>query len=363
MTGGQMADHDNREAHAQLIAAVIEGLPRPTIVLGADQRVVAANGEARLAFPGLRTQVPLFHVMRATDVWDAAKRAALTASREMVVLRERVPVERVFEVTVASLPALSEWSGHVMLSFEDQTELRRLEQMRTDFVANASHELRTPLSSLLGFIETLQGAAKSDGAARDRFLVIMRQQAQRMARLIDDLLSLSRIEQSLHLNPSEPVNLAEVVGHIADALAPLARVSGAEIKIVALEDAIVAGERDELVRVVENLIENAIKYGTMLESGVPSRIEVSVVATPREAVLRVRDFGPGIPTRHLPRLTERFYRIDAEDSRAKGGTGLGLAIVKHIVARHRGRLSIESSVGLGAIFIVSLPSFAGTKNN
>jgi two-component system phosphate regulon sensor histidine kinase PhoR len=230
--------------------------------------------------------------------------------------------------------------------------------MRADFVANASHELRTPLASLLGFVETLMGPAREDAQARDKFLIIMREQAQRMSRLVDDLLSLSRIEQNLHLRPEEPVDLTAVLCHIVDTLGPLARENQVTLKLDAPAPVIVSGDRDELMRVAENLVENAIKYGASYAANLDKSVDISVVAPKGEGLLTVRDHGPGIAPEHLPRLTERFYRVDAGQSRAKGGTGLGLAIVKHIIARHRGRLNIESKLGDGASFSVALPLHA-----
>jgi two-component system phosphate regulon sensor histidine kinase PhoR len=226
--------------------------------------------------------------------------------------------------------------------------------MRVDFIANVSHELRTPLASLVGFIETLQGPARDDPASRERFLDIMRDQAWRMTRLIDDLLSLSRIELREHVAPDRRVDLRLVAMQMLDTLRPMARDRGVNIAIdCSPEPAMVLGHDDELSRVVENLAENAIKYG---ESG--KRVDVALTRRGSEIELSVRDYGPGIAHEHLPRLTERFYRVDAAESRGKGGTGLGLAIVKHIVSRHRGRLAIESEPGQGAVFRVLLPALA-----
>jgi two-component system, OmpR family, phosphate regulon sensor histidine kinase PhoR len=223
--------------------------------------------------------------------------------------------------------------------------------MRADFVANASHELRTPLASLSGFIETLQGSARNDAQARERFLDIMKAQATRMARLIDDLLSLSRIELKAHVQPTHQVDLASIVRQVADGLQTLARDRGVEVKINLLpEPLMVRGDRDELIRVFENLVENALKYGA---SG--KRIDIAIAAGDDEALVAVRDYGPGIAPEHLPRLTERFYRVDVTESRAQGGTGLGLALVKHILHRHRARLGIDSAPGKGATFTVRLP--------
>jgi two-component system phosphate regulon sensor histidine kinase PhoR len=243
-----------------------------------------------------------------------------------------------------------------VLVFKDQSETRRIDRMRADFIANASHELRTPLAALLGFIETLQGPAKNDTTARDKFLGIMQTQATRMARLIDDLLSLSRIELNAHLQPSTPVELAPIVRQVVDGLMTLARDRGVDINVAAEPDALVVlAERDELIRALENLVENALKYGAA-----GKRVDITLArgqtrAGAPEARITVRDFGPGIAPEHLPRLTERFYRVDVSDSRAQGGTGLGLALVKHVLNRHGGRLSIESTLGAGAAFTMHLP--------
>jgi two-component system phosphate regulon sensor histidine kinase PhoR len=228
--------------------------------------------------------------------------------------------------------------------------------MRADFVANAGHELKTPLSTLLGFIETLRGPARDDAAARERFLGILYEQAGRMARLVDDLLSLSRIEQKVHIHPDTTTDLVMIVNEVTDGLAPLARERDVEIRINGEADSLdVLGDRDELIRVFENLIENALKYGA---SG--KRVDITLTrepaaGEPRDAMVAVRDYGPGIAPEHLPRLTERFYRVDIAESRAQGGTGLGLALVKHILNRHRGRLMIDSTLGSGATFTARLP--------
>jgi two-component system phosphate regulon sensor histidine kinase PhoR len=223
--------------------------------------------------------------------------------------------------------------------------------MRADFVANASHELRTPLAALSGFIDTLQGPARDDSAARERFLVIMQAQANRMARLIDDLLSLSRIELNAHLRPDKEVDLVAILRQVVDGLQTLAKDRAVEVRITAADRLMVRGDRDELLRVFENLVENALKY-----AGSGKRIDILLTrGDGREARVAVRDHGPGIAPEHLPRLTERFYRVDVSESRAQGGTGLGLALVKHILNRHGGRLTIESVPGQGATFTAVLP--------
>ena len=328
-------------------AALLETLPHPALIVDQNVRIVASNGAARKILPGLRLREPLILTLRAPDVLDGVARVLTSKRAETTLLHERVPVERVFEVTINPLDVAGIVSSAVVIALTDMTEARRLEQMRVNFVANASHELRTPLASILGFVETLQGPARDDARARGKFLEIMRDQARRMSRLVDDLLSLSRIEQKAHLRPENPVDLSLIVQHIVETLQPLAKDNGVALCRDVEGPAIIAGDHDELARVCENLVENAIKYGVWDEETAdrPNRVEV----------LLIKDFGPGIAAEHLPRLTERFYRVDDGQSRAKGGTGLGLAIVKHIVARHRGRMQVESTLGEGTSFTLYFP--------
>ncbi|MFD1331803.1 ATP-binding protein, partial [Methylopila musalis] len=307
---------------------------------------------ARATLPALRSGDPLSFALRAPEVLDAV-RAALGGRAPMVTsYAERVPIERWFEVSVTPIVFDKVGAGAAVVTLRDLTEQRRSERMRVDFIANASHELRTPLASLLGFIETLQGPARNDVEARARFLEIMRTQAGRMSRLIDDLLSLSRIELKAHVRPDDAVEISGIVSSVIDAMAPLARDRNVELGFTPPDAPVWAlGDRDELIRVVENLIENAVKYGAA-----GGRVETSVTAEqgPQGVRIAVRDFGPGIAPEHLPRLTERFYRGDAQASREAGGTGLGLALVKHILQRHGGQLAIESRLGEGALFTATL---------
>ncbi len=302
----------------------------------------------------MRPGDPMTFRLRVPDLLAAFERVAGGGEPERVAFVERVPTERWYSAWFSRLDDGPRVGRFLALVIDDHTEHKRIDRIRVDFVANASHELRTPLASLVGFIETLQGPARDDPAARERFLIIMREQATRMSRLIDDLLSLSRIEMKAHVRPSASVDLVAAVRHVADALEPLARDLGVTIETSLPEGPVtVAGERDELIQVISNLIENGCKYG---QSG--ERVEV--VLTPGGEgggpSFSVRDFGPGIPAEHLPRLTERFYRVDVSESRKHRGTGLGLAIVKHILARHHARLSIESRHGDGALFTVTFPS-------
>jgi two-component system phosphate regulon sensor histidine kinase PhoR len=346
------------ESQALLIEELIDGFPEAAIVLDRGGRVIAFNEMAISIAPALRRGEPALIALRMPELVDAVRRATKRNEPQRVEFFERVPLDRWFEAFVTPV-ALTMGAGGIdilLMTFNDLTPLRRVEEMRADFIANASHELRTPLAALLGFIETLQGTAKDDPVARDKFLGIMQAQATRMARLIDDLLSLSRIELNAHLHPSTPVDLAPIARQVVDGLQTLARDRGVEIKVALPPDALtVLGDRDELIRALENLVENALKYGAA-----GKRIDVTVGraqtrAGQPEARVAVRDYGPGISPEHLPRLTERFYRVDVADSRAQGGTGLGLALVKHVLNRHGGRVTIESTPGEGATFTMHIP--------
>jgi len=329
-----------------------EALPDPCFILDRRGVVRFANRRALEAFP-IKTGEPLTFRLRVPDLLAAFDRIVKGGAPERVEFIERVPTERWFAAWFAPLEAGGA-SRFIALILDDMTERHRIERVRVDFVANASHELRTPLASLAGFIETLQGPARDDPAARERFLKIMRDQALRMSRLIEDLLSLSRIEMKAHVRPSEAVDLGAVARHVGDALEPLARELGVAIRLDVPDGPVtVTGDRDELIQVFENLIENACKYGS---SG--GRVEVTVTAAEEGgagASVAVRDYGPGIAEVHIPRLTERFYRVDVEESRQHRGTGLGLAIVKHILARHQARMTIDSRLGEGATFKVVFP--------
>src|SRR6516225_4876206 len=340
---------------SRFAAQLVGAMPDAAVIVGPEGRVAAANRPALDLLPALKIDDPFVLALRAPDIVDAHRRVMANGETETVQWSERVPVERLFDVCVAPLAATEGEVVATLLTLRDLTESRQVERMRVDFIANASHELRTPLASLLGFIETLQGSARDDPKARDRFLKIMREQGRRMARLIEDLLSLSRIEQKQHLKPETVVDLAQTTRGVVDALTPMAKDCGVEIRLSAAQPVMVLGDRDELVRVAENLIENAIKYGVRVGAEPAGVVEVAVSITEKEGSLSVRDYGHGIEPEHLPRLTERFYRVDATQSRAKNGTGLGLAIVKHILTRHRGRLAITSRVGQGSSFVATVP--------
>lgn len=348
---------DTMNFHAATTRTMIEALGAPVVLLDEQGVAQALSPAMRALIPGLEVGKLLALVLRDPDLNDAIEQVAEEGGRKTVELVERVPFERAFRIHIAALGEGRRWA--TLLTFQDLSEQRVIERMRVDFVANASHELRTPLASLLGFVETLQGPARNDERARERFLGIMREQGLRMARLVDDLLSLSRIEQRAHVAPDTPVDLANIAREIVDSLALMAREREVTLTLNTPREPLqVPGDRDELLRLMENLVENAIKYGKQ-----GGEVVITVAAGESEASVHVRDDGPGIAPEHLPRLTERFYRIDTAASREAGGTGLGLAIVKHIVLRHRGRLTIESKPGEGATFKAILPRFEAGRTN
>ncbi len=334
------------------LIALVCAYPEPTLLLNPGGIVLGSNSAAETMLGRMRVGTPISLTLRAPEVIEAVREAGISGASGVAGFSLRVPVERAYEAHILPIRFDSGITSGppdlVMLVFRDLTQAMRVDQMRADFVANASHELRTPLASVTGFIDTLRGPARDDPAMREKFLGIMSEQARRMSRLIDDLLSLSRIEMNVHRLPETPVDLVPLAAHVRDSLSPLARDRGVEIVLeLPSSPVIVRGERDDLIRLIENLVENALKYGA---GG--KRVELALRVEGADAILSVRDFGPGIAPEHLPRLTERFYRIDAAHSREQGGTGLGLAIVKHIAARHRARLSVESEVGNGATFAV-----------
>ena len=325
---------------------VVRALPDPALAVDARGLVLHANAQA-VAF--LETEPEGRHLsaaLRNPAVLEAVAAACAGGSAQCVEYELRVPVARSFRAHVAPL---GQGAG-ALIVLRDLTREQQIERMRADFVANASHELRTPLTALSGFLETILGAAKDDPKAQAKFLGLMRSQADRMRRLIDDLLSLSRIEMNEHLRPDAEVDLAQAATHVRDVLSCMAEEAGCALTLTGEGPLMVMGNRDELVQVVQNLVENAIKYGS---SG--KRVDIDLSREDGWATLTVRDHGPGIAAEHIPRLTERFYRVNVQESRSRGGTGLGLAIVKHIVNRHRGRLTIASEPGVGSAFIVRIP--------
>jgi len=260
-----------------------------------------------------------------------------------------VPVTTSFRVKIAPMDLNGEL---ISLAFEDISHILEAQQMRNEFVANVSHELRSPLTALNGFIETLQGAARHDPDAQAHFLKVMEGETLRMGRLIADLLSLSRLQGSDRVSPDQTVEIREILEHVMRLMESQARANENEMVFRMEEpEAFVSGDEDQLIQVFQNLIENAIKYGKV---GAPVEVDVSQAGS-RYVTIMISDHGEGIAQTDIPRLTERFYRVDKGRSRDQGGTGLGLAIVKHIVKRHRGQLNIISKLGEGSSFSVILP--------
>lgn len=335
--------------------AMVDALPDPVIAIDRDDVVLHANQAAHDIFPALRHGRPIALATRSPELADALSQALEDRMPRTVGLLERLPVERRLDAAISPLVGDSPELPAILVVLHDISERDRLAQMRADFIAHASHELRTPLAALRGFIETLQGPAKNDPAGRERFLAIMSTEALRMTRILDDLLSLARVEMRAHIAPTERVDVAEVVAEVVKSLEPLAVASKAQIKIEKPGgERFVRADRDEITQVFVNLVQNAIKYGRF---GGTVQIRLSDVRGPDRAAVAVAviDNGPGIAEQHIPRLTERFYRVDDRSSREKGGTGLGLAIVKHILNRHHGQLRIESELGRGSKFTVELP--------
>jgi two-component system phosphate regulon sensor histidine kinase PhoR len=382
-TSGRAWARRRRDLEAVVAAneAVISGLPDPLIMLDEQRRIVRANRAAETLLGQNIAQRELFEVLRNPTVTEAVNAAYASRESRMVEFTMPVPVERSFSAQVEPLARPIADGTVALLMLQDLTRIKRADRMRADFVANVSHELRTPLSTLIGFIETLRGPAKEDKAAQERFLQIMQDQAGRMARIVADLLSLSRIELNEHTPPTGELELAPILHGVADTLEMRASSKQMTIRLDAAPPAgsgampcrladlpRVTGDDDELTQVFQNLIDNAIKYGRPgsqvrvagwiaergaggpADSGMPPRMLGSAAIA-----VAIMDEGDGIAREHLSRLTERFYRVDTARSRDLGGTGLGLAIVKHILNRHRGLLDIDSEPGKGSTFTVFLP--------
>jgi two-component system phosphate regulon sensor histidine kinase PhoR len=362
----------------------VESLPDPILVVtGAERadlsgrRFVLANAAARDLLRISAEEGLLLSAIRDPDVLAVIDRALFEAADADCLYETTGAQARNYRVHVRPLGVDVGGARAALVSFHDETEVRRVERTRVDFLANASHELRTPLASLAGFIETLRGHARDDPAAREKFLGIMQAQADRMARLVADLTSLSRIELDEHVAPRGVVDLALVVGEVVEAIAPLGPSRDVQLQWTAPAGGpvLIRGERDQIVQVVQNLLDNAMKYSpaggdvridlssglsdtaaAAGQDGVPRLSLVAPDPSPETyAVRRVVDQGPGIARQNLPRLSERFYRVGGQKSSDRAGTGLGLAIVKHIVNRHRGGLVVASAEGEGSTFTAYFP--------
>ena len=360
------------------LAPLLDALPEAALLIDGEGRIVGSNPEARRQLKFEARGPRLSSILRHPEILDAAQAAARDGASRVVEYETPSPQEEHFRVYVAPIAWGEE--NAALLIFHNQTAQIMTERMRADFLANASHELKTPVTSLSLLIETVSGSAREDAGARERFLGMMDVQVDRMKRLIDDLLSLSKIELNEHVPPSDRADLRAVVGEAIDAVAPIARNRGVTISVTADGPSqVVIGDRFQLVQVAQNLIDNAVKYSpdggqVVVEIGAaegresvaeragkrwPEAARIALLTPPPSAArnyafLRVADAGPGVPRWQLPRLSERFFRVERDQTTEKTGTGLGLAIVKHIVNRHRGGFLVESEPGRGSAFAVYL---------
>ena len=337
---------------------LVNAFPLTSVLIGPNERIIAANQPAKDLFSSECIGQHFISVLRQPNVLDAIEAVMVRGQRiETRYLGRLGGRDTTYRVYAAPVEAPK--GPAVLLTFEDLTDIEEAGKMRRDFVANVSHELKTPLTALLGFVETLKGPAKNDPKAQDRFLSIMEREATRMHQLVQDLLSLSRVEEHERVRPTESVDLVALTQSVRSSLAPVANAADVEITLAAPEQPVfVHGDTNQLRQVLTNLIENAIKYG-----GAHNTVDVRITEPTHQILLRgmgvtisVTDHGDGIAEHHIPRLTERFYRVDSHRSREVGGTGLGLAIVKHIINRHRGRLRIDSEIGQGTVFTAILPT-------
>ncbi len=356
------ADRADLEQRVAAMDHLFDAFPHPLLTIGDDRRVELANRAARTLLAGAPDAevagMALASLLRPPEVTDAVGIVLEGGEAQAVEFAMSENVERHFEAHVSSIAPARDRRVRALLVLQDVTKARRTERMRVDFLANVSHELRTPLSTLVGFIETLRGPARDDTEARERFLSLMEAQTARMARLVNDLLSLSRIEMDEHTAPTETVDITSILSQVAEILSLPAGDKEIRIEVDIPDDLPeLPGDSDQLTQLFQNLIDNAIKYGRPA-SVIRVRGSVATLAGGPAVMVSVADQGEGIPAQHIPRLTERFYRVDAGRSRERGGTGLGLAIVKHVVNRHRGHLRIRSTPGEGSVFTVLLPASA-----
>ncbi|MDG1995811.1 MAG: ATP-binding protein [Emcibacteraceae bacterium] len=343
-----------------LFVKIIENMTDPFLLLDAEKHVVMANKSANKLFGDNLISHKVSDFLDNSNALNAINRALETGKSDTIEYATPSPRKRNFLLRIHILDEqdkTGELQRTLFLGIYDITSIREAERMRVDFVANVSHELRTPLASILGFVETLQGPAKNDKEAATRFLNIMQDEANRMTRLIEDLLSLSQIEREAHIPPNETVSLSQIINNVCDVLNLRINKRKLTVSITnKTEIDIITGDRDQLTQVFQNLIDNAIKYG---EESTSIDIKIDRSVTPKGdriyAKINVTNKGAGISTEHLERLTERFYRVDTARSRSLGGTGLGLAIVKHIIQRHEGHLYFQSELGKSTTVSVLLP--------
>lgn len=347
-----------RKAQEQSVFELLDALPVPAMFIGDDETIWAATQKARDIFNFELEHRHFVTILRAPDL-VAAIESVLKDGQDQTTRYETYNAGQLetYKVKCKHLDTPNLQGAFVI--FQNTTRADQIEQMRRDFVANVSHELRTPLTAMTGFIDTLQGPARNDEAAQDRFLDLMRSETDRMTRLVNDLLSLSRVESVEQVRPSTVIDLKSLIEPLQTWFDGPAGEVGLELVVTTPEHALpVKGDHDQLLQVLSNLMENAIKYGAdgdKVELIMTYQAHHPLMRKPA-VIITLRDYGIGIAEEHLPRLSERFYRVDTHRSREMGGTGLGLAIVKHVINRHRGRMNVESTLGQGTTFYVTLPA-------
>lgn len=337
---------------------ILDGLADPVLLVNENREFIDGNQAAFCLVGKDAIGQDLASVLDCPVIVEAIDRILQGAPSEKGKAVISSPVPRTFDMHIMAIPSGNpNIAGRVMLSLHDISSALQADKMRADFVSNVSHEMRSPLSTLLGFIETLRGPARDDPEAQERFLGIMEEEARRMTRLINDLLTLSQVEADEHILPDHTVNLQELLNEVIDLLSGRAKDRNMSLVLELISPLpLIIGDKDELVQVFRNLVDNALNYGTLgTEVAITAEYQESTVPEKKPNIrVAITNLGEGIEPKHIPRLTERFYRVDKGRSRATGGTGLGLAIVKHIIHRHRGDLDITSVQGQSTTFSVSL---------
>jgi len=349
-------------SYAALIERFNVTLPDPCFLVTPELVVVSPNQAARRVFDLVRERTPLALVIRDPNMLSGVTAALSSGEQTQLMVSRADDPDRRYAATIEPMQFLDSRPGVLVILREDHEQVM-IERMRSDFIANVSHELRTPLTAFTGFVETLQGPAADDPEARAQFLAMMQDEAGRMTRLVNDLLSLSKLETTVSSPPTSRCEIGKELRRAVDTMEPLARAGGVDLDFVGVAGTHwVRADVDQLHQLFCNLIENAIKYGGVgtsvrlrVRAHAPAPSCAGPLANSRAIEIAVEDQGPGIERRHIPRLTERFYRVDKGRSRNVGGTGLGLAIVKHILRRHGGHLHVVSVVGQGSTFSVFLP--------
>lgn len=333
-----------------MLQTIVDALPHPALVLDFDYKIQSANAAAESLFKTQLTSMDFVRIVRQPGAINCLSKAVKTGKLKTCDLVLHLQTPRTYKASAAPLVGLG--GDCILFTLIDISAEIDAEKSRSTFVANVSHELRSPLTSLMGIVETLQGPARDDVKARDNFLSLMQGETERMSRLVGDLLSLSKLEAKEHLPPDGQVDIQKLLRRIMTVLSESKSAYKNRVTLDVPEDLPrIVGDADELTEVFQNLIENALKY-----SEPKSNVAVSVVQNTDSVMVAINDKGEGIAPEHLPRLTERFYRVDKGRSREAGGTGLGLAITKHILNRHSARLSIKSKVGVGSEVSVTLPN-------